>query len=82
MALFGKKKKGVEEVAPAAPPQEADQEKEAAKETSVVPKVKVRPDVYTLLLGLSVVALVIATILLYLNVNAYGPNPLAGFPRG
>ncbi|MDR0338216.1 MAG: hypothetical protein LBI18_14130 [Planctomycetaceae bacterium] len=43
-----------------------------------LPKPKPQPDIYTLLLGLSVAALIIATVLLYLNLSGYGPNPLAG----
>jgi hypothetical protein len=63
----------------AADPATSNAEPAAHSETpAALPKPKASPDVYTLLLGLSVAALVIATILLYLNFNGYGPNPLAG----
>ncbi len=77
MALFGKKKKAGEAEKAAA--------LTATPETTVAspaqPKLKVPPDVYTLLLGLSVVALTIAVVLLYLNYSAYGGDPLSGMPR-
>lgn len=78
MALFGKKTKGAtEDAAPVTPAAEMEPAAPAKpKEPSP------RPDVYTLILGLSVAALVIATLLLYLNVSSYGPNPLSGIPRG
>lgn len=92
MALFGKKKKkgAPDEIAPEMPGTEAVPfQEEAVEEANVAvekpakpPKPKVRADVYTLLLGLSVVALIIASVLLFLNAQAYGPNPLAGFPKG
>lgn len=81
MALFGKKKKANDAAVfetTTEVPQEAAAEKAAAP---VQPKLKARPDVYTLILGLSVAALVIATVLLYLNYNAYGGDPLSGMPR-
>jgi hypothetical protein len=39
------------------------------------------PDFYTLLLGLALTAIIIASVLLFLEVNSYGPDPLAGLPR-
>lgn len=75
MALFGKKKK--DQAATVPTPSETP--KPVPKDTT--PKLKPRADVYTLLLGLSVAALVIGVVLLYLNVNAYGPSPLSGVPR-
>lgn len=79
MALFGKKKKGAED---AAPPTSIAESETAAPLEPKEPKIKVRPDMYTLMLGLSVAALIIATLLLYLNVSSYGPNPISGIPRG
>jgi hypothetical protein len=73
MISFKKKKKGDETAEPTESVSAAHPETPSAP-----PKPKPRPDVYTLLLGLSVAALVIATILLYLNLSGYGPNPLAG----
>lgn len=79
MALFGKKKKGAEDATPDMPSAASES---AAPSEIKEPKIAVRPDVYTLLLGLSVTALIIGTVLLYLNFNAYGPDPFAGLPRG
>ncbi|GHT30837.1 hypothetical protein FACS1894214_1440 [Planctomycetales bacterium] len=62
----------------------AKKEKKPAEPKSTEPKVqkpKARPDIYTLLLGLSVAALVLAVFLLFMNINAYGPSPLSGVPR-
>lgn len=73
MALFGKKNKDQAVAAPAETPQAAP------KDTA--PKPKPQADVYTLLLGLSVAALVIGVVFLYLNIDAYGTNPLSGIPR-
>jgi hypothetical protein len=59
-------------------------EPKGAEQKNSEPKVqkpKARPDIYTLLLGLSVAALVLAVVLLFLNINAYGLNPLSGVPR-
>lgn len=94
MALFGKKKKAEEPVAAAessgspfddpAPEAAPAADIPAAPVTPAAPakpKIVAHPDVYTLLLGLSVVALIIACILLYLNIQAYGPSPLSGIPR-
>ncbi|MDR2344947.1 MAG: hypothetical protein LBE18_02675 [Planctomycetaceae bacterium] len=39
------------------------------------------PDFFTLLLGLALTAIIIASILLFLEVNSYGPDPLSGLPR-
>ncbi|MDR2644088.1 MAG: hypothetical protein LBC74_15005 [Planctomycetaceae bacterium] len=39
------------------------------------------PDFFTLLLGLALVMMIIASILLFLEVNSYGPDPLSGLPR-
>lgn len=78
MALFGKKKgKAAEEEAVFTPGEEPIQEK-AEESAPVAPKLKVRADAYTLMLGLSVVALVIACVLLYLNMAEYGSSPMAG----
>jgi hypothetical protein len=75
MISFKKKKKGTE-VAGSTFPESAPT---THSETPVTPpKPKRQPDIYTLLLGLSVAALIIATVILYLNTSAYGPNPLAG----
>ncbi|MDR2762535.1 MAG: hypothetical protein LBB88_08055 [Planctomycetaceae bacterium] len=41
----------------------------------------VPPDFFTLLLGLALVAIIIASILLFLEVSSYGPDPLSGLPR-
>ena len=84
MALFGKKKKkGAEDEASLTPMEEpAKEEVSSAEEVpAAAPKLKVRPDVYTLLLGLSVAALVIASVLLYLNMADYGSSPLSGIPK-
>jgi hypothetical protein len=70
--------------AKAKPAKKEKKEKKSDEPKSIEPKVqkpKARPDVYTLLLGLSVAALVIAVVLLFLNINAYGPSPLSGVPR-
>ena len=77
MAIFGKKKKGAGDAAPATPPAESKPEKVVQP---AAPKVKVRPDFYTLLLGLSVAALIVASVLLYLNIEAYGPDPISSLP--
>ncbi len=85
MALFGKKKKAdseavtVSDVTLDSTPGSAPSA--AATTAPTAPKLKVRPDVYTLLLGLSVAALLIAVVLLYLNIAAYGGNPLSGIPK-
>ncbi|MDR2757548.1 MAG: hypothetical protein LBC20_17810 [Planctomycetaceae bacterium] len=76
MISFKKKKKGDE-------PADTTPAMESASSTPSETPIKLRkpkptPDIYTLLLGLSVAALLIATVLLYLNLNSYGPNPLAG----
>ncbi|MDR0608894.1 MAG: hypothetical protein LBG58_02195 [Planctomycetaceae bacterium] len=71
-----KKKKNDDEVADSTIPESAPSTRSEIPVT--LPKPKPQPDIYTLLLGLSVAALVIATVILYLNLNAYGPNPLAG----
>ncbi|MDR1485237.1 MAG: hypothetical protein LBT09_10495 [Planctomycetaceae bacterium] len=39
------------------------------------------PDFFTLVLGLALVAIIIASILLFLEVNSYGPDPLSGLPK-
>ncbi|MDR2171002.1 MAG: hypothetical protein LBP59_12740 [Planctomycetaceae bacterium] len=39
------------------------------------------PDFFTLLLGLALAAIIIASVLLFLEVNSYGPDPLSGLPR-
>ncbi len=44
------------------------------------PKVKARPDLYTLLLGLSVAVLAAAVTVLFLNYYSYGGDPLSGLP--
>jgi hypothetical protein len=75
MISFKKKKKDAE-VSDSTTPESAASTHSATPVT--LPKSKPQPDIYTLLLGLSVAALVIATVILYLNVSAYGPNPLAG----
>jgi len=91
MALFGKKKKTDAAVPPVATsddpfgtataaPQEAGPSPAAHVEPPK-PKVKVYPDVYTLFLGLSALALTIACVLLYLSVAKYGANPISGVPR-
>ena len=87
MALFGKKKK-VDAPAAAvsddpfgtstAPQQETPA---AAPAAPPQPKVKVYADVYTLMLGLSALALTIACVMLYLSVAKYGSNPISGIPR-
>ncbi len=81
MSLFGKKKKGTEETAPEASPAESEPVNAAQPKEPAAPKLKIRPDFYTLLLGLSVAALLIASILLYLNVEAYGPDPISSLPK-
>jgi hypothetical protein len=75
MISFKKKKKD-DEVAGSTIPESAPSTHSAT--TITPPRPKPQPDIYTLLLGLSVAALIIATVILYLNFNAYGPNPLAG----
>jgi hypothetical protein len=75
MISFKKKKKDAE-VAGSTTTESASSTR---SETSVAtPKPKPQPDIYTLLLGLSVAALFIATVILCLNFNLYGTNPLAG----
>ncbi|MDR1290619.1 MAG: hypothetical protein LBK06_05405 [Planctomycetaceae bacterium] len=39
------------------------------------------PDLFSLFLGLALVAIIIASVLLYLDVSSYGPEPLSGLPR-
>ncbi|MDR1480625.1 MAG: hypothetical protein LBJ00_16985 [Planctomycetaceae bacterium] len=39
------------------------------------------PDFFTLLLGLALFAIIVASILLYLDVNSYGPEPMSGLPK-
>ena len=86
MALFGKKKTaaapdasvsddpfGAGAVAPQATP--------AAPIEPPKPRIKVRADVYTLLLGLSALAMTIACVLFYLSVARYDSNPVSGIPR-
>ncbi|MDR2705992.1 MAG: hypothetical protein LBC02_09465 [Planctomycetaceae bacterium] len=72
MISFKKKKKD-DEVAGSTTPGSAP-----STHSVTPPRPKPQPDIYTLLLGLSVAALVIATVILYLNFSAYGTNPLAG----
>ncbi|MDR1962901.1 MAG: hypothetical protein LBQ50_03885 [Planctomycetaceae bacterium] len=76
MISFKKKNKG-EEVAGSATPESATKPETPA----APPKPKPKPDIFTLLLGLSVAALLIATVLLFLNFNAYGTNPFSGIPK-
>jgi hypothetical protein len=78
MISFKKKKKGDEAVADTAPAMESVSSTSSSEIPATFRKPKPTPDIYTLLLGLSVAALVIATVLLFLNLNGYGPNPLAG----
>ena len=88
MALFGKKKKAEVPVpavsddpfGTAAAPQSEPVTSAAPKEPPK-PKVKVYADIYTLLLGLSALALVVACVMLYLSVAKYGSNPISGIPR-
>ena len=90
MALFGKKKKADTVVGaavsddpfgtPAAVPQEMVPASAAPVEPAV-PKVRVHPDAYTLMLGLSALALAIACVMLYLGVAKYGGGPISGIPR-
>ncbi len=83
MALFGKKKKkGAEDAAPVTPEEGSPKKKKETEEAvPAAPKPRVRPDVYTLLLGLSVAALLVAVVLLYLNIAGYGASPLSGIPK-
>ena len=89
MALFGKKKKAATAsneagsadpfgTSAAAAPQEASP---AAPLEPAAPKVRVHPDVYTLMLGLSALALTLACVMLYLSVAKYGSGPISGIPR-
>ncbi|MDR1053518.1 MAG: hypothetical protein LBL39_05030 [Planctomycetaceae bacterium] len=39
------------------------------------------PDLFSLFLGLALVAIIIASVLLFLDVSSYGPEPLSGLPR-
>ena len=41
---------------------------------------KPKADVYTLLLGIALVALIIACIFAYLEIQDYGPQPFSGAP--
>ena len=80
MALFGKKKKAEPEDAAAIEPEMTPAPEAETSEPTVekAPKLKVRADIYTLLLGLSVAALVIASVILYVNIAEYGSSPLSG----
>ncbi|MDR2439025.1 MAG: hypothetical protein LBE12_06620 [Planctomycetaceae bacterium] len=76
MISFKKKKKSDD---PASTTPAMETVSSAPSEAPIKPrKPKPAPDIYTLLLGLSVAALIIATVILYLNLNSYGVNPLAG----
>jgi cell division protein FtsL len=80
MALFGKKKKEANSTESVS--KETVSKKEKASELSTKTlQPKPKADIYTLLLGLSVAALVVAIVLLFLNLNAYGPDPLSGIPK-
>ncbi len=87
MALFKKKKAEAADAAvqenpfdaPATAPEPTPTP--AAPKEPAAPKLKVRPDVYTLILGLAALAMTIACIFLYLGVAKYGPNPISGVPR-
>ncbi|MDR2115255.1 MAG: hypothetical protein LBP87_02625 [Planctomycetaceae bacterium] len=79
MISFRKKKKGDETTETTPARETVSSTSSTPSETPItIRKPKPAPDIYTLLLGLSVVALIIATVLLYLNLTDYGPNPLAG----
>lgn len=41
---------------------------------------KPKADIYTLLLGIALVALIIACVCAYLELKAYGPSPFSGAP--
>ncbi len=45
------------------------------------PRKKVKPDFYTILLGIALLALIIGCVLLYLEVAAYGPGALSALPE-
>ncbi|MGL6227207.1 MAG: hypothetical protein ACRC10_11365 [Thermoguttaceae bacterium] len=51
--------------------------------TGTVPtnRVKPRADRYTVMLLISLIAMIIAVIFLYLEVASHGPDPLSGIPR-
>ncbi|MCL2744138.1 MAG: hypothetical protein FWE67_09825 [Planctomycetaceae bacterium] len=78
MAILKKKKKGADDTAvpsDASPFGEPAEEKPAKKKKSAEkkssgPKIVARPDFYTLLLGLSVAAMIIAVVLLYMHLDA------------
>ncbi len=78
MARFGKKNKAdMSEGTPAA----STAVNAAKANTPAAVSVTYLPDVYTLLLGLSAGAMLIAVVLLYLNIAGYGPDPLSGIPK-
>lgn len=51
------------------------------KGTASTNRVKPRADRYTMMLLISLIAMIIAVVFLYLEVGSHGPDPLSGIPR-